>query len=190
MATDKAYEKAIATFPDLKDLPSGLAVAAYRFRKEQIRGYGVRLVTSMANARCDPQLDKGIEALPLLPADLPFIEIQNECIVCRLERPTVQICPDCWRLIRKCLDLKGEKARAGWDGWGFEMNLDLGPLVKAIGESDEGKGLLSRAIETAKKIVSVHEAYRKGFRAGRAQALKEKHSNGKGLFSSDNKTSS
>lgn len=131
MKLEERYQRAIEKYPDLKNLGSmRLSIFAYQYRKEQERLHTVAKTIELANGRCNLQV-KGFDER-VYPIDLPNLYLLNECVVCRLNKKTIQICPDCWRNIRKCLDLKGKSHREGWEGWGVEMNLDLKPLVQML----------------------------------------------------------
>jgi len=175
VARSKKVEQVIEKYPDLKGLPEKLAVLAFRFREELLRERNVKYMSSMANARClDPEVAPFIEDKMNsreLPSDLPGIHLINECIVCRHERETLTICADCWRIIRRCLKLKGEPLKEGWDGWGFEMNLDLSNIVRTLKSDKEGKELLKTAIANEHKIMRIQEAYNLGLERGIKRGL-------------------
>ena len=142
------YKKALDTYPDLKSLKNTkLILLAFDFRREQLRSYQVEHTTELANGRCNVSLGgyhKG-EVIPkVMPKDLPALSFEKECVVCHLDKKNISICPECWRLIRKCLDIKGKSLRDGWEGWGVEMNLDLEPLIKLLKSDKKGRELLKQ----------------------------------------------
>jgi hypothetical protein len=137
------YAKAVEKYPDLRSLPVKLAIKAYEFREILLYEYSTRYNTELANARSNPQLN-GLRVKYAIPSDLPFLDFEKDCIVCHDKKEGISICPNCWRLIRKCLNLKGKSYREGWEGWGFEMNLDLSGLVSLLKIDEEGCKSLER----------------------------------------------
>lgn len=126
------YKNAVDTYPDLKELDNiKLILLAYDFRQEQIRSYQTNHTTELANARCNARLG-GYKAHIPTPKGLPALSFEKECIVCHLDKEGINLCPECWQQIRRCLDLKGKSHREGWEGWGVEMDLDLSDLVKLL----------------------------------------------------------
>lgn len=145
------YNKALEKYPDLKDFPVKLVTIAYNFREEQLGGdfgYGGQLMTKLANARCDIQMG-GINFSPSLhiSEDLPALKFDKECIICHEEKKTVSLCPECWQLIRKCLELKAAAHPRGknWTAWGYEWDLDLRNLIDLLKSEEEGRRLLEEA---------------------------------------------
>ncbi len=144
------YKKALDTHQDLKGLKNiKLILLAYDFRQEQMRSYHTEHTTELANARCNVQLG-GYEHKNI-PKDLPALFFEKECVVCHLDKKGINLCPECWQLIRKCLDIKGKSHREGWEGWGYEMNLDLSNLVKLLRSDGEGNKLLEEKIASEKE---------------------------------------
>jgi len=141
-------KKAIEKYPDLKDIGNEkMIVFAYRFREEQLRNFTQGTMTDVADGRC---LEPGHSSLgPPHYRDIDkskprwlrriALNVFDECVVCRLEKKSIPICPNCWDKIRKCLELKGESHREGFVGWGYEMNLDLSPLIKLLKENGQLK---------------------------------------------------
>ncbi len=144
------YAKALDKYPDLKDLAFLLVIKAYDFREEVLKGYQVDHTSALADARCDIQLGGGFRNVKL-PKDLPAFEFENECAICWEYKKGISICPECWQLIRKALEIKGENHRKGWIGWGVEINLDLSPIVKLLKSDKEGQELLNQKIEYEKQ---------------------------------------
>ncbi|MFA6273626.1 MAG: hypothetical protein WC662_00515 [Candidatus Paceibacterota bacterium] len=139
------YKQALETYPDLKDLKNTkLILLAYDFRQEQIKSYDTCHTTEYANARCNIQFGKYENEN--MPNDLPALSFEKECVVCWTNKKGINLCPECWQLIRKCLDIKGKSHREGWDGWGYEMCLDLSNLEKLLRTDEEGKKLLEEKI--------------------------------------------
>jgi len=125
------YEKAIIEFPDLEALPNAkMILAAYDFRKAQIDHYRCNHTTELADARCDIQIGGFKDTV--IPADLPALAFEKECIVCHEFKKEVSLCPECWQKIRRCLELKANKGREGWTHWGYEWFLDTRPLIELI----------------------------------------------------------
>lgn len=168
----KTFEKAVEAYPDLKKLPSKLAILAYRFREELIKEYAMKNMLVVADARCDSQLSSNFANFPNIPSDLPSINFERDCILCRQYRFVIPICPTCWQLIRKCLKLKGKSHREGWDGWGYEMNLDLSNIVKNLKGDEEGRRLLKEAIRKEKHVTTINQAYELGLKRGRVKNRK------------------
>lgn len=160
----KAFEKAVEAYPDLKKLPTKLAILAYRFREELVRVYAIQNMSAVADARCKPQLSNNFANFPDIPSDLPGIHFEKDCILCRQHRYVIPICPTCWQLIRKCLELKGKSHREGWDGWGYEMNLDLSPIVRLLKNDEGGRRLLKEAIRKESHIATINQAYNLGIK--------------------------
>lgn len=127
------YKKAIEKYPDLMPFRANLTLLAYDFREEQLRDYGFEKMGEIANGRSDITSIEFKEVN--MPTDLPGIGFHTECVVCAETKNTIQICPVCWGNIRKCLDLKAKHSRDGWDGWGYDMALDLEPLKKLLAEN-------------------------------------------------------
>lgn len=139
------YKRALATYPDLSELGnSRLILLAYDFRQEQIRSYHTDHTTEYANARCN--IGCGGYKSDYTPKDLPALKFEEECVVCWEYKKGVSICPECWQLIRKAFEIKGKSHREGWEGWGYEMNLDLSGIVKLLRTYEEGKRLLDAKI--------------------------------------------
>lgn len=137
------YKEALDTYPDLKELNNTkLVLIAYDFRQEQASSYHTEHTTELANARCNVQL--GCYKQNNIPEDLPALSFEKDCVVCHLNKKGINLCPECWQLIRKCLDLRGRGHREGWEGWGVEMNLDLSNLVKLLRLDKEGSELLDQ----------------------------------------------
>jgi len=139
-------EKAIKKYPDLKDLGNDkMIVYAYRFREEQLRNLLSWKTTEVANGRClEPgvRIGEWLHYRDILSDDPEWLKrisfnVFDECIVCREAKKTIPICSGCWEKIRKCLELKGKSHREGWDGWGYEMGLDLEPLKQLLREHDQ-----------------------------------------------------
>ena len=125
------YRDAIEKYPDLYPLGNAdLILAAYDFREAQLRHYRVDHTTQYANARSDISL--GGYANEPIPEDILTLNFEKECVVCAERKKGINLCPECWQRIRKCLDLKGQQVREGWVGWGYEMNLDLRPLIEML----------------------------------------------------------
>ena len=126
------YKEAIGAYPDLKEMGSAkLILLAYDFRQEQIRVYSGNHNTELADARCNMQL--GGYRQENIPKDLPALFFEKECVVCWQNMKGISICPVCWQLLRKCLDLKGaEHSREGWAGWGKDWSLDISNLIRLL----------------------------------------------------------
>ena len=126
------YKKAVDSYPDLKKLKNTkLVLIAYDFRREQIKEYSTEHTTELANARCNIRLG-GYQGGKFMPGDLPALQFEKECVVCHECKKSISICPDCWEKIRRCLNLKGKSDREGWEGWGYEMELDLSDLIQLL----------------------------------------------------------
>jgi len=139
------YKEALSIYPDLKSLPTEkLKLIAFRFRQEQIKNYHTEHTSELADARCNVQL--GGYKNEIITEDLPALSFEKECIVCHFNKKGISMCPECWQLLRKCLDLKGKGLREGWDAWGVEMNLDLSGLVQLLRSDKEGSELLDAKI--------------------------------------------
>ena len=144
------YKKALDTYPDLAEIENTkLILLAYDFRQEQTKSYHTEHTTELANARCDIKIG-GYEHKNI-PKDLPALSFEKECVVCHLSKKGINLCPECWQLIRKCLDIKGKSHREGWEGWGCEMNLDLSSVVKLLKTDEEGNKLLEERITSEMK---------------------------------------
>lgn len=143
------YAKALEKYPDLKDLPAKLATIAYSFREEQLASYRTNYTTELANARCDIQLG-GFKLPHKIPDDLPALNFDKECIICQEFKKGITLCPSCWQLIRKCLELKHYESRKNWTTWGVEQHLDLSNLVKLLNSDKEVKEMLKRKIQEEK----------------------------------------
>jgi len=142
------YQKALIKYPDLKHLSVKLVVLAYKFREELLREYASEHTSELANARCNIKMGGcGYSQKLEIPEDLPGFSFDRECIVCFRKRKGLFICPDCWQLLRLALEIKGEKTRYGWEGWGVEMNLDLSNVVRLLRENPESEKLLIQNIE-------------------------------------------
>jgi len=144
--TREQYQKALIKYPDLKHLSVKLVVLAYKFREELIQEYAIEHTSELANARCNMKLG-GYNNKHEIPEDLPSFSFDRECIVCWRVRKGLFICPECWQLFRLALEIKGEKMRQGWEGWGVEMNLDLSNVVRLLKENPESEKLLMQNIE-------------------------------------------
>lgn len=121
------YGRALAKYPDLEGLPPKLVAIAYSFREEQLREHRSQLQVQLANARSDVGVGNcGFESYPPIPSDIPALKFERECVVCRQEKKGIFICPRCWQLIRRSLELKAmPHHKKGWTGWGYEWPLDL-----------------------------------------------------------------
>jgi uncharacterized UBP type Zn finger protein len=86
-----------------------------------------------------------------IPEDLPALSFERECVVCHESKKGINLCPECWQLIRKCLDIKGDSRRDGWTGWGVDMNLDLSNVVKLLRTDKEGNELLEEKMALERK---------------------------------------
>ena len=151
----KKYSRALERYPDLEKLPVKLLIRAFDFREELLREYNVAHLSELANARCNIQLTPYFGLLELdLPEDLPAFKFKNECVVCRETKHSISICQECWQLIRKALEIKGENHREGWEGWGYEMNLDLSSAVRLLASDEDGKNMLIERIEKDRESTS------------------------------------
>jgi hypothetical protein len=125
------WKTAINKYPDLEGLGNTkMVLAAYTFREEQLREYQGDHTTEYTNARCNIQL--GGYSYPEIPEDLPRLDFEKECVVCHEWKKGINLCPECWQNIRKCLELKTHPHREGWDGWGYEVWLDTRPLQQLL----------------------------------------------------------
>ena len=144
------YKKALDTYPDLAEIENTkLILLAYDFRQEQAKSYHTEHTTELANARCDMKIG-GYEHKSI-SKDLLALSFEKECIVCHLSKKGINLCPECWQLIRKCLDIKGKSHKEGWEGWGCEMNLDLSNVAELLKANEEGNKLLEERIASEKK---------------------------------------
>ena len=101
MTHKETAKKAIERYPDLKKLSNTrLIVYAYRFREEQLMAEKSSQSHDLANGRSDVWLENNIK-LDDLPKDLPYINIFRVCVLCDGTKRTLNICPDCWRTVRK-----------------------------------------------------------------------------------------
>lgn len=137
------YEKAIEKYPDLKELPIKLAAIAYDFREYLLREHRQGYTNALANGRSNITVGCGAWRQALsIASDLPAFDFDKECVVCFENKRGINICPECWERLRKCLELKAEQHRPGWEGWGKEMSLDLRPLVELLETDEEGRKLV------------------------------------------------
>ena len=145
------YKQVIDTYPDLKELGTvKLRMLAYDFRQEQMRDHLSKHASELADGRCNPQLGPFFTHIPV-PGDLPAFSLERECVICFDRKKAISICPDCWRLVRKALDIKGVKGRPGWEHWGLECSLDKSNVVKILKSDKEGEELLRQQIEQEKE---------------------------------------
>lgn len=109
------YRDAVEKYPDLLTLKdTDLILAAYAFREAQLRYYNIDHTTEYANARCNISI--GGYGNEVIPSDLPGLNFEKECVVCHEWKKGINLCPECWQNIRKCLELKALPHRLGWEG--------------------------------------------------------------------------
>lgn len=121
------YMKAITTYPDLKGLPVKQVLLAYEFRNEQLREHLTEHTTALAGARCYDVMPTGFKPNISYPKDLPVFDFKEECILCRTKEKAISLCPDCWVIIAKALELTAQEKK-GWHRWGYEMGIDMEPI--------------------------------------------------------------
>lgn len=81
-----------------------LILPAYDFREAQLRQYKFQHTTEYANGRCKIRIG-GYED-EQIPEDLPMLHFEKECLVCEASKKGINLCPECWHRIRKCLPQK------------------------------------------------------------------------------------
>jgi len=148
----RAWDK----YPDLKVLSDNLAIRAYGLREEFLREEQSNNTSGLAGARSDISMGLGNLRYSNLdiPEDLKLPDFKKECVVCFRKEKGINICADCWELLRKALEIKTYHSREGWDVWGYEVDLDLKNIVQLLKSDPEGKEILKRKIEKEKELAA------------------------------------